>query len=93
MQIFHQTNSEKYNLIPLLLLIIIVVFSFFQFINNKFLKTEDEKSKDYITSSLKGMDYENILAGYYGSVASVEAEHWKRPPSSHVSTVLHPTCG
>lgn len=72
-----------------IILIIIVAFYFFQFLNNQFFKTEDEKSRDYITNSLEGLDFENIVAGYYGGVASVEAEHWKRPPSRHVSTVLH----
>jgi preprotein translocase subunit YajC len=73
-----------------ILLIIIVAFYFFQLLNNQFFKSEDEKSRDYITNYLEKRDYENIIAGYYGEVASVETEHWKKPPSRHASTILHP---
>lgn len=86
----NKKNKEWYKEWWTIILIIIIVYYSFQFINNQFLKTEDEKSQDYIKNSLEGMDYENIIAGYYGDVASVETEHYKRPPSRHVSTILHP---
>ncbi len=72
-----------------IILIIILVFYFFQFINEQFLKTDNEKAKDYVKESLEGLNYENIIAGSSGDVAFVKAEHYKRPPSRHVSTILH----
>ena len=75
-------NSEWWKII----LIIILIFYFFNLLTSNFFKTNNEKAEDYLIER----DYENVNVRYYGGIASVEMEHYKRPPSRHVSTGLHP---
>lgn len=88
-------KNEKlwYSKKVIIVLIVIISFLFFQFLNNQFFKSEDEKSIDHITNSLEDLDFENIVAGYFyfnsDSIAYAKVEHWKSPPNRHVSTVLH----